>query len=278
MTSPELEYVLGTGDRELERLRFQHETWADRAHELWRRAGLRGGQVALDLGCGPGFTSFALARFVGREGRVIARDQSARFLAALRAERDRLGLAQVETSEGPVERMVEERGVPVEGVDLVYARWFFCWLADPGAALATAARALRPGGAIAVQDYLDWGAMRLVPDCATFDRAVAACMRSWELGEGTIDVAGSLARRARRLGLTVERFEPVSRLGAVGSMEWRWLGAFFRSYLPKVVEAELLTEDDARAFAAEWGRRTEKGERGGWCLTPTMADLVLRKV
>lgn len=267
----ELEYVLGTDPRELERLRFQHEVMVSQAHDLWRRAGVRAGHVALDLGCGPGFTSFELARFVGPEGRVIARDQSARFLTALRAERDQLGLAQVETSEGPV----EELDLPADSVDAVYARWFFCWLADPDAVLERAVRALRPGGVITLQEYLDWGAMRLLPGDPAMDRAVEACMKSWELGEGSINVADQLVHRAERLGLRVEHFQPVSRIGTVGSMEWRWIGTFLRSYLPKLVEAGLLGAAEFDDFQRAWGRHTEKGDAR--CLTPTLADIVLRK-
>ena len=46
----------------------------------------------LDLGCGPGFTSLALARRVGPGGRVIACDESPRFLAHLRSVCEREGI------------------------------------------------------------------------------------------------------------------------------------------------------------------------------------------
>src|SRR5687768_9386421 len=99
------EYVLGTRADELERLQFQHTAWLTQAYALWQRAGLRAGETVLDLGCGPGFTSFELAEVVGRRGKVIAQDRSGEFLGFLAAERDRRGLAQIETNQGPVEQL-----------------------------------------------------------------------------------------------------------------------------------------------------------------------------
>src|SRR5690349_1662068 len=92
----EPEYILTTEPAEIERLRLQHHAWIERAYAIFRKGGIGEGDVVLDLGCGPGFTSFELARVVGARGRVIARDESARFLEWLAAERDRLGLANVE--------------------------------------------------------------------------------------------------------------------------------------------------------------------------------------
>ena len=267
----EKEYILGTDADEIARLRFQHKAWLEQAYSLWERAGLRHGDVVLDLGCGPGFTSFELADVVGPEGRVIARDVSPRFLDFLKAERDRRRFANVESSLGPV----EELDLPEASIDAAYARWLFCWLPDPGEALQRVARCLRPGGALLLQDYLDWGAMKLVPPDADHDLAVSACMRSWEEGEGTIDVAELIPGLAAECGLRVEFFQPISRLGAVGSLEWRWLGEFLASYLPKLVERGTFTRAEFEAFQVTWAGLNEAGT--SYIFTPTVADIILRK-
>src|SRR5882672_2030657 len=168
------EYVLGTDAAELRRLHFQHKVWSAQSYALCQRAGLRAGDVVLDLGCGPGFTSYELAQMVGASGRVIARDQSAGFIEYVAAERTRRGLPQIEPSLGPV----EELAIANASLDAVHARWLFCWLVDPGAVLERVARMVRPGGAVILQEYLDWAAMKLVPRDAAFDRMVAACMQS----------------------------------------------------------------------------------------------------
>lgn len=265
------EYILGADAEELERLRFQHFAWLEHGLALWTRAGIHTGARVLDLGCGPGFTSFELARLVGPTGRVIARDRSARFLAFLDAESRRLGLTWIETSLGPV----EELALDGANLDAAYARWLFCWLPDPASAVARTAAALRPGGVLVLQDYLDWAAMRLVPGSAPFDRAIAACMRSWAEGGGTIDVIGRLPELARAADLVVEDVRPVARLGAPGSLEWRWIGEFLASYLPKLVARGTFGADELAAFRADWHERS--AAPSSRVLAPLMTDVVLRK-
>jgi ubiquinone/menaquinone biosynthesis C-methylase UbiE len=266
------EYVLGTDAAELRRLHFQHVVWNAQAYALWQRAGLRAGQVVLDLGCGPGFTSYELAQMVGATGKVIARDQSAGFLEFVAAERTRRGLVQIEPSLGPVEALE----VANESLDAVYARWLFCWLVDPGAVLERVARAVRRGGAVIVQDYIDWSAMKLVPREAAFDRLVDACMQSWTAARANIDVAELLPAFARRSKLEVELFRPVARIGRVGSLEWRWLSGFFENYAPKLVASRLLTPRELQEGLATLQPRGPDDPR--FCVAPTMSDLVMRRL
>ncbi|MFT7486053.1 MAG: ubiquinone/menaquinone biosynthesis C-methylase UbiE [Candidatus Paceibacteria bacterium] len=70
----------------------------------------------MDLGCGPGLTSFDLGKFVRPQGAVVARDQSEQFLGFLRAEAERRGLTWVSTRCGPVEALV-----PCASFDAAYA-------------------------------------------------------------------------------------------------------------------------------------------------------------
>jgi SAM-dependent methyltransferase len=270
-THEEEEYILGTDRAELERLRFQHEVWVAHTHRLWARAGFGEGQAVADLGSGPGFTTFDLALVTGARGKVIACEISPRFASYLRAEAARRGLSQVEVREGAV----EELALAPASLDAAYARWLFCWLRDPGLALGRVAKALRPGGRIALQEYLDWAAMQLVPASPIFERAVAACMRSWHDGGGTIDLARRLPALAAEHGLEVEHFEPVSRAGRVGSLEARWMGQFFAAYLPKLAAAGRFAAADLELFLAELRDREREGST--WFVTPTMTDVILRK-
>lgn len=265
------EYILGTDAVELERLRFQHQVWAEELHELAGRAGLRAGARVLDLGCGPGFTTLELARLVGPTGRVIACDQSERFLATLRRACTHLGLAQVEAWHGSVEALP----LVDASFDAAYARWLFCWLPDPLAVLRRVARALRPGGVLLLQEYIDWGAMRLLPHGPAFARGVEACLASWKAGGATIDFAAEVPALAEQAGLTLEHLRPRARLGPVGSPEWRWLDQFFHLYLPKVVERGLLAPRELEAWLAEWKARAAGG--ASFAVTPTMADVILRR-
>jgi hypothetical protein len=104
---------------------------------------------------------------------------------------------------------------------------------------------------------------------------VKACLKSWRVGGSAIDVQEVLPALARGCGLRVESFRPRARVGAVGSLEWRWIEEFFELYLPKLVERGQLPPADLEAWRVDWRERAQAGE--SWCLAPTMADLVLRK-
>ena len=227
--------------------------------------------MLVDLGCGPGFTSLELAQIVGSGGRVIARDMSPRFLEFLRAECDRLAYSHVEPSLGPVEELDLRDG----SVDAAYARWLLCWVADPGAVLARVTRSLRSGGVLVLQEYLDWAAMKLVPRSDAFDRAIEACMRSWEEGDATIDIGERIPALAADCGLEVEHFRPLARSGHPGSLVWRWLSDFLHSYLPKLIERGFLAPEELDAYVDDWRVRAKEGT--SHVLAPTMVDVVLRK-
>ena len=98
-----------------------------------------------DLGCGTGQIAQSLAPFVRR---VVAVDSSPAMLQAARARLAELD--NVETREGELESL------PVADGELDAAIVFLVlhYVAEPGEALAQAARALRPGGRLLVVDMM----------------------------------------------------------------------------------------------------------------------------
>jgi hypothetical protein len=126
-----------------------------------------------------------------------------------------------------------------------------------------------------LQEYLDWDAMKLIPLSAPLRAAVDACMESWIVGNATINIAEHIPTLAARYGLIVEYFEPISRVGRVGSLEWRWVMGFLRSYLPGLVEQGLFTVEALAEFEAEYQSRSLDGST--FIYTPTMTNIILRR-
>lgn len=98
-----------------------------------------------DLGCGTGQITHSLAPFVRR---VVAVDSSPEMLSAARARL--AGLGNVETREGELESLPIADGE----LDAAVAFLVLHYVAEPGEALARAARALRPGGRLLVVDMM----------------------------------------------------------------------------------------------------------------------------
>lgn len=108
----------------------------------YARAELQPGQTVADLGAGSGFISEGL---VGRGLRVIAVDQSPAMLAELRR---RLGAAEIDCREGDAEHLP----IADAAVDCVFANMLLHHVERPAAAIAEAARTLKPGGRLIVTD------------------------------------------------------------------------------------------------------------------------------
>jgi len=271
MTTEEREYVLGTDDGELQRLGFQHRVWSAPAFALWERAGVHVGASVLDVGCGPGYGTLDLARLVGEHGRVLGVDVSERFLAHLQAEARRRGLPQVATQLADVQAMT----VPGEAFDVAYCRWVLCFVPDPGAVVARVAAALRRGGRFAIQDYYHYAAAVMAPPSAAFARVIAATHASWKQGHGDPDVGQRLPALLERAGLRVREVTPLVRVGRPGSMVWDWPPAFFRLYIPRLIERGYLTAADE----AEYWRDVEARsvDPAAYLATPPMVDIVAEK-
>jgi ubiquinone/menaquinone biosynthesis C-methylase UbiE len=101
----------------------------------------------LDLGCGGGHASFAVAPHAGS---VTAYDLSEEMLAAVAAEAAARGLGSVSTRRGPAESLPFEDAT----FDFVITRFSAHHWYDVRAGLAEARRVLKPGGKAAFVDVV----------------------------------------------------------------------------------------------------------------------------
>jgi ubiquinone/menaquinone biosynthesis C-methylase UbiE len=102
----------------------------------------------LDLGCGAGHASFAVA--AGGAGAVTAYDLSPQMLAVVDAAARERGLSELSTRQGPVESLPFES----DSFDLVVTRFSAHHWLDMGAAVAEMARVLKPGCPLVVIDVV----------------------------------------------------------------------------------------------------------------------------
>jgi SAM-dependent methyltransferase len=106
------------------------------------RIGATRGDRVLDVGCGCGDTTLALARAVGPSGTALGVDISAQMLDRARARAAEEGL-------GHVSYLLSDAGAyPFKkaGFDLVFSRLGVMFFGDAPAAFANLRRAVRPGG------------------------------------------------------------------------------------------------------------------------------------
>ncbi len=120
----------------------------ERARELVSRSVSRQGQ-ALDIGCGAGHLSFALARMINR---VVAYDASEAMLKTVRATAADRQLKAIETRQGHAELLP----FADKSFDLVATRYSSHHWSDLDKAMKEMRRVVRPGGFFLVIDVETW--------------------------------------------------------------------------------------------------------------------------
>lgn len=261
------QYLLGTDDEELKRLQRQHEVWRADTGNLLRRAGFSRGQTLLDMGCGPGFATFDLARIAGEEGRVIGIDSSPEMIAALRREIARRGAANASAMLGDIESL-DGTGE----ADGAFARWVLCFLKEPARAVRAAARRLKPGGKLAAMEYFHYRAAAIEPRSALFDMVSHAVFESFQQAGGNLEIGRKLPGLMQTAGLEIESIASISAAGRPGSEVWNWLADFLRSYLPKLVAKGLLRASELRDFENFWAEASRRSD--AFVFAPPMVGVV----
>ena len=176
MDAPESYYIHGTDADEQRRLSLLNE-WMNQASLA--ELALAGGERILDLGCGLGQFTRAMARAVGQEGRVLGVERSGEQLAEARVQARRAGeQGLVEFREGDAFTL-PLRETEWDSFDVAHARFLLEHVRDPAAVVRTMLRAVRPGGRIVLADD-DHGVMRLWPEPPGFGPIWDAYMRTYD--------------------------------------------------------------------------------------------------
>ena len=132
-------------------------------------AGLRPGQVVLDLGSGAGIDLLLATRLVGPEGRVIGVDMTDEMVARARANVAAAGFTNIDVRQG----IIEELPVEDSSVDWVISNCVINLSPEKDRVFAEIARVLRPGGQMQVSDIV---AESLPPEIRALPAAYSSCI------------------------------------------------------------------------------------------------------
>ena len=121
--------------------------------KLIERSGIKPGMTAMDLGCGSGAFATFVARAVGEQGKVYAVDIQSEMLRQLErklAEPENKDITNIELRQASAYELPFEDGT----IDLIYMVAVLMEIPDSGKALREIKRVLKPGGIMAVTEFL----------------------------------------------------------------------------------------------------------------------------
>ncbi len=144
----------------------------ERPLSFWERFGKRTiaplelpvGANVLDVGCGTGATAILAAELVGREGRVIGVDLSARMVMRARAKARALGVRNVDFRVADMGELAFADG----DFDAVISAFSIFFAPDMEAQVRKLWRLVRPGGQLAITT---WGPRSFEPALSAWRRA-----------------------------------------------------------------------------------------------------------
>ena len=191
-------YVIRGGSEGRERLRALARLMAPTTDALFDRVGIAADARCLDVGCGGGDVTVALARRVPH-GRVVGTDLDATQLDLARKEAEEGSFTNVDYRVADV--MTPPSGDDRGAYDVIYVRFLLTHLPDPEAALVNITAQLAPGGALVIED-IDFRGHFCDPDVPSFWRMVDWYTRAVQARGCDPNIGPRLPGMLRRAGLT----------------------------------------------------------------------------
>jgi SAM-dependent methyltransferase len=188
-------YVIRGGQEGRNRLRIVSRALSASTLNLLTNAGIRPGSACLDVGCGGGDVTLAMAQVVRPAGTVTGVDIDATKMQLAQHDAERETLSNVRFLVLGVDQLDHEAEY-----DLVYARFLLTHLRHPIDALQRMARAAKPGGVVIVED-IDHSASFSHPACPALERHVALYNQLVRLKGGDPTIGPKLPALFREVGL-----------------------------------------------------------------------------
>jgi ubiquinone/menaquinone biosynthesis C-methylase UbiE len=232
-------YSLGSSAGESARLQRQAAELAPDSAVLLDRVGLRPGQSAIDLGCGPRGILDLLAGRVSPGGRVVGLDADPAHtaMAAEFVSDRRLSGVQIVTADA------RRAGLRSGSFDLVHARTLLVNVPEPAALVAEMVRLAKPGGRVAVLEPDTEHALCYPPHPA-FDRICEIFPAAFSRNGADPTIGRRVPELFRQAGLTDVGVESRTQMYPPGNSRRTIRLDLVRSMRPQILQLGLADEKE----------------------------------
>jgi SAM-dependent methyltransferase len=241
------DYLLGVNQTELERLRFQHGVWGGVTNRFFDRLNIQPHWKCLDVGAGPGFVAMDLHERLNDKGEITALEPSKFYLDWFEQEAKNRGWTNIRCIHGTA----ETAPLPERYFDLIFTRWVIGFVPDPEKFLVQLFSALRPGGIIAIQDYIYEG-LSLFPRGGAFDGMADAVRGYWRSGGGDPNISASIPTYFRKHGIQLKDYSPNVLAGGPDSGVIEWAHRFFSTHIQTMVDKGVIRQEQGDAMWKDW--------------------------
>lgn len=225
-------YLLGHTDHELRRLDLQGEIYGPVTRRAFDTAEIGPGSRVLDIGCGSGDVSLAVAALVGPTGSVLGIDRGAAAIEAARLKADRLGVGNALFEQHELDAYRAD-----QRFDTVVGRFILMHQPDPARTLHALTRSLRPGGRVVMIE--SWmtalrGPGHSHPHSVLYDEIVEWKSRVVGGAGADLDAGGRLRSVMTEAGVSdVETWMEALVAGGADSPYYAYIEQSVRSMLPE---------------------------------------------
>ncbi|MDZ4711359.1 MAG: methyltransferase domain-containing protein [bacterium] len=263
-------YILGINQTELERLEFQNGVWKNITDDFFRRINIRKGWKILDIGAGPGFVSIDLRKLAGKSGEVTALEPSELYLNYFKDVCTKQHWNNIKFIQANLEGTTLQK----DHYDMIYLRWVIDFVPEPEKFLLKLLEALKPGGIIAIEDYV-YDGIALFPRGGAFDNITEAIRKYWDIGGGDLYFTTKIPGIFRKNNIELVEFKPVSQAGDKDSGVIEWAHRFFTVHLQLMADKSVITQKEADDFLEDW--LNHRYDPDTIFFSPVIVDIIGRK-
>jgi SAM-dependent methyltransferase len=242
-TTTTAEYMLGDAADERARLMAQAALLEDEARALLDRVDIPVGGDVIDIGCGPIGILPLLSDRVGPHGQVTGFDRHGDMLDHAARTCARLGNVRFALGDAT------DTGFTPGTFDVAHIRLLLVNVSDPIAVVREAARIVRPGGAVVVQevDWLSWQCEPGLPAWAALRDILRGLWHSRGLDP---EIGRRLPTLLRAAGLCEVQATAHAGIDGAGHPYRRLILTFADRFRDRILAAGLATADELDALQA----------------------------
>ena len=244
-------YAIRGGEEGARRLELLARVMAPTTEALLDRVGVAPGMRCLDLGCGGGHVSRSLAARVAAQGHVVGLDMDGVKLRVARRDTDAAGLGNVTFQEADVTELADSGRY-----DLVYGRFIVSHLANRLDFITRICRALKPGGALVLED-IDFTGAFCYPANAAYTRSCDLYREVIRRRGGDADVGPQLYGLCREAGLDPVELQTVQPVGGGRSAGKGLMLSTLMNIADAVLAESVTTAEELQATITELAAFTE---------------------